>query len=254
MNKLKTWPLALCLLLSGFVLSTGCNDDDDDPTPEVVTFADPLLETQVRLALNLSASEDIDTDNILELDTLDLDAETDLTGALTGITNLSGLEHATNLVYIHLGYTGVTDLTPLKDLEKVTYLRVNNTDVTSLAPVSGYTTLTYFNANSATGITNISPISGNTGMKEIILRNVPFGNAGMSTIRNFTTLYRINMRSTGVTDITVLAELMALGALLDTTPDAAAAGGADLDLRGLTIDCTLIEPYLSQISNIEGCP
>lgn len=104
------------------------------------------------------------------------------------------------------------------------------------------------------GYDDIDSFSRNTSLKELILRSVPFGNAGMTTIRNFTSLYRINIRSTGVTDISVLAELMSKGALLDTTPEAAAAGGATLDLRGLTgIDCSLLAPYKARISTIEGC-
>nr|WP_037319788.1 leucine-rich repeat domain-containing protein [Salegentibacter sp. Hel_I_6] len=138
-------------------------------------------------------------------------------------------------------------------MQNLEYLRFNNTGVTDLSPLAGYTSLTYFNANTVTGITDISPLAGNTGIKEIILREVPFGNEGMATIANFTNMYRINMRSTGVTDITVLGELMAQGALLDTTDGADEAGGADLDLRGLSIeDWSPIEPYLDQISNLEG--
>lgn len=224
------------------------------PDNEPVNVPDSRLLAQIKLALGLEEGDDLTTLYMLNLKELNLDAEDDLLGDLSEIADLTGLEYAENLTYLHLGYTSVTDLTPIQDLEKVTYLRINNTAVTDLSPVANYTSLTYFNANTARGITDISPLAGNTGIKEIILREVPFGNAGMATIRNFTSMYRINMRSTGVTDITVLAELMAEGALLDSTPGAEEAGGADLDLRGLTIDCSLIAAYLDQISNIEGCP
>src|SRR5690606_37639449 len=67
--------------------------------------------------------------------------------------------------------------------------------------------------------------------------------------------YRINMRSIGVANITVLGQLMSQGALLDSTPGAAQAGGATLDLRGLDVeDWSPIEPYLDQISNLDGYP
>ncbi len=254
MNPFKNLPLALCFLLAGFLLVSSCQKDDPiDPEPEVVNIPDALLLAQVKARLGLSASQNVDAENILLLDTLNLDAGDDLTGALSGIADLTGMDKATNLVYIHLGNTNVTNLTPLKDLKKVTYFRINNTAVTDLSPLSGYTTLTYFNANTATGITDINPLGGNTGLKEIILRDVKFGNAGMTTIRKFTKLYRINMRSTGVTSYAVLAEMMALGALLDTTEGATTVGGADLDLRGNSADCAPIQPYFSQISNVEGC-
>ena len=75
----------------------------------------------------------------------------------------------------------------------------------------------------------------------------------MATIAKFVNLYRLNMRGTGVTDIQELVNLMSKGALLDSTPGANEAGGATLDLRGLTIDCSLIDSYKDQISNLDGC-
>ena len=234
-------------------------DEDEDEEPEVkeVHFNDARLAVQVRLALGLADGETITEENILDLEELKIDGDGDVSpnGDIREISDLTGLEYAENLTYLHFGETKVTDLTPIGRLTKMDYLRMNNTDVTDLSPISGYTTLTYFNANRATGITEISPLAGNTGIKEIILREVPFGDAGMATIANFTTMYRINMRATGVTDITVLGQLMSQGALLDSTPGAAAEGGATLDLRGLDVeDWSPIEPYLDQISNLDGYP
>ncbi|SEK22685.1 leucine-rich repeat domain-containing protein [Parapedobacter koreensis] len=258
MKKRLFFLLCFATMLVTTAQLNGCSDDDDvtpeEEVPEVVEIPDAALATQIRLQLGLEADADITVEDMLELEELNLDAETDVTGELSEIADLTGLEYATNLTYLHFGYTAVTDLTPIKDLENITYLRMNNTEVADLSPIADYTSLTYFNANTVTTITDISPLAGNTGMKEIILRDVPFGNEGMATIRAFTGLYRINMRGTGVTDISVLAELMAEGALLDSTPGAEEAGGADLDLRGLEgINCSLIEPYKDQISNIEGC-
>ncbi|HLW41425.1 MAG TPA: hypothetical protein VKY82_03560 [Flavobacterium sp.] len=233
------------------------NDDDNDPVVKEIHFNDARLAVQVRLALGLSENDAVTEENILNLTELEIDGEGDITpnGNIREISDLSGLEYAENLTYLHFGATKVTDLTPIGGLKKMDYLRMNDTDVTDLSPLSGYTTLTYFNANTARGITDISPLVGNTGIKEIILREVPFGDAGMATIANFTSMYRINMRATGVTDITVLGELMAQGALLDSTPGAAAAGGATLDLRGLSVeDWSPIEPYIDQISNLDGYP
>lgn len=246
--------LLLCSTLAVSIM-TGCKKDEKAPeVPATVTIADAQLDAAIRKKLNITAGTAITVTDMNRLDTLNIDAETDVAGTLSEIASLSGLEHATNLVYLHMGYTRVTNLAPIKDLKKVTYLRMNNTTVADLSPIAAYTTLTYFNANSVKTITSISPLGGNTGMKEIILRDVPFGNAGMNTIRNFTTMYRINMRGTGVTDISVLAELMSKGALQNNTPGAQAAGGADLDLRGLSgINCSLIDAYKANIAKIEGC-
>lgn len=232
-------------------------EEEEEEQPKEVHFNDARLELVVKNLLGLEANDPITEENILELVELNIDGSKDVTpnGDIREISDLTGLEHALNLTYLHFGETKVTDLQPIGGLQKMDYLRMNDTGVTDLTPISAYTTLTYFNANTTTGITDISPLAGNTGLKEIILRSVPFGDAGMATIANFTNLYRINMRSTGVTDITVLGQLMSQGALLDTTPGAAAEGGATLDLRGLDVeDWSPIEPYLDQISNLEGYP
>ncbi len=255
--SIRRIPLTATVCLALCLFNSSCSDSDDTAPvlPEVVQVPDAVLKDQIRQTLGLEAGEEVTEENILLLTELVLDAETDLAGNLNELSDLTGLEAATNLTYLHLGYTSVSDLSPLAGLEKMGYLRINNTPVTDLSPLSGYTQLTYFNANTATGITDISPLSGNTGLKEIILRSVPFGDEGMATLANFVNLYRINMRSTGVTDLTVLGELMAKGALLDTTPGAEAAGGAVLDLRGLAVeDWSPIEPYVDQISNLEGYP
>jgi cyclic lactone autoinducer peptide len=236
--------------------STGATDEDEIPVePIIVSFPDPLLEAQVRLSLSIDSETDITDSLMLELEVLDIDASNDFSGELSGISNLTGLEYALNLNYLRLSYTDVTDLSPISDLENIEYLRFNNTAITDISPISNFTNLTYFNANTVTGLTDISPLSGNTGLQTAILREVPFGNAGMETIRNFTSLHRINMRNTGVTDITVLGEIMAAGALQNSTPGAEENDGGTIDLRGLEItDYSPIAPYISNIANVDGVP
>jgi len=256
--------LTMMFIMLSLLLS-GCGSDDpvsvdpteDDPDEiEVVEFPDALLEAQIRLALDIDDEEEITPELMLTLEELNLDASDDFSGELSDISNLTGLEYAENLTFLRLSYTSVTDLSPISDLENIEYLRFNNTAITDISPISGYTSLTYFNANTVTGLEDISPLAGNTGLQTAILREVPFGNEGMSTIRQLTSLHRINMRDTGVTDITVLGELMAEGALLDSTPGAIEEnGGADLDLRGLTIaDWSPVAPYVDQINEFDGLP
>lgn len=263
--KLYTSKTISLLTLMLTLLIAGCGSDDpvsvdpteDDPDEvEVVEFTDALLEAQIRLALDVGDDEDITPELMLTLEELNIDASDDFSGELSDISNLTGLEYAENLTFLRFGYTSVTDLSPISDLESIEYLRFNNTAITDISLISGYTSLTYFNANTVTGLEDISPLAGNTGLQTAILREVPFGNEGMSTIRQLTSLHRINMRDTGVTDITVLGELMAEGALLDSTPGAMEEnGGADLDLRGLTIaDWSPVAPYVDQINEFDGLP
>lgn len=249
--------LALLIAGCGSDNSVSVDPTDDGPDDvEVVEFPDALLEAQIRLALDIGGDKDITPELMLTLEELNIDASEDFSGELSDISNLTGLEYAENLTYLRFGYTSVTDLSPISDLENIEYLRFNNTDITDISPISGYNSLTYLNANTVTGLEDISPLAGNSGLQTAILREVPFGNEGMSTIRQLTSLHRINMRDSGVTDITILGEMMAEGALLDSTPGAIEEnGGADLDLRGLTIaDWSPVAPYVDQINEFDGLP
>lgn len=263
--KTYTFKALTMMFIMLSLLLSGCGSDDpvsvdpteDDPDEiEVVEFPDALLEAQIRLALDIDSDEDITPELMLTLEELNIDASDDFSGELSDISNLTGLQYAENLTFLRLSYTSVTDLSLISDLENIEYLRFNNTAITDISPISGYTSLTYFNANTVTGLKDISPLAGNTGLQTAILREVPFGNEGMSTIRQLTSLHRINMRSTGVTDISVLGELMAEGALLDSTPGAVETnGGAVLDLRGLSIaDWSPVAPYVDQINEFDGLP
>ncbi len=250
-NRFNKFAVAVAMMIA----IAACTKDEETPTPtpqppQEVNVPDSLLRNAIKAKLGLTASQAINVQNIKQLDTLDIDGGSTL--AYGEISNLTGLEAATELLYLHFGATKVTNLTPIANLKKVQYLRMNGTQVTDLSPISEYNSLTYFNANGATSLVNISPLSKNTGLKEMILRDVPMGNTGMTTIANFTSLYRLNMRNTGVTDIQVLADLMAAGALQNSTPGAAAEGGATLDLRQLTVNCTLITQYLPNINSLDG--
>lgn len=253
--KIKT--LLFPLFILSAVLFVSCSDSTSaDDEPEIVHIPDTRLETQIRLSLGVDETIEITADLMHQLEELNIDGSDDFAGELTGISDLTGLEYAVNLEHLRLSYTSVTDLSPISGLENIEYLRINNTSITDISALSNYTRITYFNANTVTGLEDISPLAGNTDLRTAILREVPMGNEGMETIRNFTTIHRINMRDTGVTDITVLGELMEQGALLDSTPFAQEEnGGAVLDLRGLSIeDWSPIEPYLDQVSDISGYP
>jgi hypothetical protein len=256
---LKTMTFIVVIILSLSILFTGCSGNStsvEEEEPEIVSIPDVRLLNQIRLALDIDENTEITPELMLQLEVLDIDASDDFSGNISGINNLTGLEYALNLEYLRLSYTEVTDLSPISGLENITYFRINNTGITDISALSNFTNLTYFNANTVTGLTDISPLAGNTGLRTAILREVPMGNEGMETIRNFTTIHRINMRDTGVTEISVLGELMAGGALLDSTPFAEEEnGGAALDFRGLSIeDWSPIAPYIDQINDINGLP
>lgn len=245
MKSLNTLLLA-SLLVCTTATFYSCSQDDEiiielpeiDESTLPVVFEDASVEAFIKAQLNLESSDTITRGILQGLTTFNI------RGTLPDVESLVGLEYATELETIDFGNTQVSDLTPLQNLEKVTYLRMNETPVVDLSPVSNYTTLTYFNANQAGGITDISALANNLDMEQIIIRGNTIGDGMMETIARFSKLSRLNARETGITDITVLGELMAAGALLRTT-EGYVDGESELDLRGNDIsDFSPIQAYI----------
>ena len=102
----------------------------DDHTP--VSILDPNLASVLREELAISSS-----DVILQSDMLLL---TEIHASIRGITDITGLEHASNLTQLYLGDNrGIADLTPiaeLKQLEVLSLVRANISDVSPLASLT----------------------------------------------------------------------------------------------------------------------
>lgn len=255
----RNYSKLIAMLFMGTVVTlTSCSRDPDIVDPEEVVdentleveFEDAALASFIKEALGLDANAKITRADLAKL------TELKIRDVLTEVTSLKGLEYATELTLLDFGGNPVSDLSPIKDLKKVNYLRMNNTPVTDLSALAEYTTLTYFNANQATpGISTLAPLSKNTGLQQLILRNQPLGNDGIAALENFTQLYRLNIRNTGVTDLIVIQGLLAKGAFLKTTPGASELGSDPvLDLQQLEItNCEVLEPYRAELAGeVEG--
>ena len=101
-----------------------------------VTFGDTKLRDAVMLALNIHFPV-VPTE--AHMDSLRV-----LRAGGRGISDLTGLEHATNLTELYLSSNSIEDVTPLADLDKleILYLAENQiTDVSSLAGLNKLTSL-----------------------------------------------------------------------------------------------------------------
>ena len=101
----------------------------DDPVP----FADPNLEVAVRVALSMPPGP-VAVSNLWAL--------TALTACGQHITNLSGLEYATNLMCLYLPRNGVRDLAPLQCLNRLVQVGLYQNRIIDLSPLTTLTTLT----------------------------------------------------------------------------------------------------------------
>jgi hypothetical protein len=151
----------------------------DALAPEKVTFTDRNLDKAVRDALAPQGAD---------LTSVDLQNLTILSAPAAGISNLSGLEWATNLNYLNLAGDKAVDASPLSGLFLLTFLDLSDNPVTNLQVLSF--------------LTNLSTLY----LAENSLTNISF-------LTNLSNLTLLNLETNRLTDISPLANLPILGEL-----------------------------------------
>ena len=166
---------------------------------QVVEIPDPNLHAVIRDALNLPGGTPITRTNILRLEKLEVSS--------AGITDLQGLEAATNLEYLDIGGNPLSELAPLAGLPRLVRLFAWECRIGDITPLSNLTTLKYLDLN-VNRIVDISAITNLTGLIELVLANNPISN--ISPLTNMVQLHTLRVGRCEIFDITPLANLTRL--------------------------------------------
>ena len=86
------------------------------------------------------------------------------------ITNLMGLEHATNLTELGLDDNSISDISPLAGLTDLEELNIAVNSISDISPLAGLTNLTVLRLDD-NSISDISPLAGLTQLRELYLAN-----------------------------------------------------------------------------------
>ena len=126
------------------------------------------------------------------------------------ISDLAGLEHATNLREALLEHNNISEISPLASLTQLTKLRLGGNSISDISVVAGLTQLTRLSlwANS---ISDISPVAGLTNLTELNLS----GNSisSIASVAGLTQLTWLHLQSNRISDIAALSGLTNLTAL-----------------------------------------
>lgn len=178
--------LFLILLTLSLISFANANDTITFPEQKVDWMPDPNLQHAVRRELKI--------DNDIPLLIPDLQRLYGLVSIGEGITNLQGLEHATNLNFLHIAPSSVSDLTPLVNLPNLKVLKL------------------YEN-----GLVDISTLTGPISLEELQLQNNQI--VDISTLANLHNLRILSLQYNHIEDFTPLLELKALEILnVDANP------------------------------------
>ena len=168
---------AILLILSisihvGHVQNAVANEADWMP--------DANLRTAVRTSLGLADNEELTQAKMLDL--------TELKAAGRGISNLTGIQHATNLTVARLAGNQISNLSPLAGLTELTTLRLQKNQISNISSLSGLTKLTqlFLNENQ---ISSVEPLTSLTNLVELKISGNSITNAHLlSSLPKLTTV------------------------------------------------------------------
>ena len=172
----------------------------------------------------------------------EMETLTDLAAADAGISDLTGLESAINLLRLELGRNNISNLSPLRGLTNLTRLGLYDNEITDIKPLRGLTNLLRLELG-RNNISDVSPLRGLTNLHEL---NLDTNNiSDVSPLRGLTNLTRLELYGNEITDLSPIAGLTNLtwlwlgrNNISDVSP-----------LRGLT-NLTGLELYGNEITDL----
>ena len=220
---------------SGFLSGFPINVTSLLPQTKVISIPDANLAAAIRQSLKLSSSQAITTHSMLNLWRLDVPNSgiTDLTGLehahnlrllifgiefIAGegtvnsntVSNLSMLSGLTNLSSLHLGKNNISDISAIADMQYLYSLQLENNIISDISPLSGLANLTSLNLNS-NNISDISALSGSTDLTSLQLHSNNISD--ISTLAGMTQLTSLDLDNNNISDISAVSGLVQLARL-----------------------------------------
>ena len=170
-----------------------------------VFIPDVNLRAAIEEALGKAADEVITVEDMAWLTHLDVQNYDE--PRKENISNLTGLEFAINLSFLHIGGNSISDLSPLAGLTKLDFLDAQDNLISNISPLKGLTNL---RGLILTGnlISNLLPLEGLTNLEALrVNRNLI---NDFSPITNLTTLKEIWIANSSISDLSQFTGLINL--------------------------------------------
>ena len=161
-----------------------------------VNIPDPNLRAAIEKALGKAPG-----DTIIALDMENL---TRLEASEAGIMNLTGLEAATNLIWVDLRDNSISDISVVAGLTNLRWLGLGDNSISDISVVAGLTNLIWLGLGDNL-ISDISAVSGLTRLTELYLG----GNSitDISAVSGLTRLTVLHLWRNSITDVSALSGL-----------------------------------------------
>ena len=244
---MKYLPIKLSLTALSLVLCSGAwgqqvlrptDNCRDHSASDIVTFADAVLEMEVREALSLAPQDALNCGQVAKLTTLDASG----TGARRSVSgspewsdpehlfhDLSGIQNLAGLTDLALRNRGLSDISPLAGLTELINLNLHTNWISDLSPLRGMTKLVRLRV-AENPLTDISPLSELTELRVLRMHRhgdfiggqnprthmgatgLLFTNAvtDISPLAKLTKLVDLNIHTQNISDLTPLSGLTSL--------------------------------------------
>jgi hypothetical protein len=176
---------------------------------------------------------------------------TDLEIRFAGLTDISILAGLTNLQELVLNNNNISDISAVSGLTNLEVLDIHNNDLTDISAVSGLTNLhtLYFRINH---ISDISALSGLTNLETLVLRDNEISD--LSPLAGLTKLRFLSLSSNEISDVSPLSGLsdlrdvtLSINQISDISPLAGLTSLNILTLDGNPLNQEAYDTYLPQI-------
>ncbi len=190
-----------------------------------VNIPDATLRAAIERALKKSSGAIITPSEMATL--TDLDARNQNISDLTGleyatnldtlslsdnrISDISSLQDLTSLIYLSLSANHISDISSLQGLTSLRWLSLDNNRISDISALSGLTSLKVLNLFGTTSISDISALSSLTSLKVLNLGRISVSD--ISALSGLTSLERLYLNNNRISDISALSGLTSLEVL-----------------------------------------
>ena len=171
--------------------------DDLDLTP--VDIPDSNLRTAIEKALGKASGVTITTEDMKSL--YELEAPN------ASITDLTGLEHATNLTLLNLSDNSISDISPLAGLNNLAELYLSDNSISDISPLAGLNNLIWLELHN-NSISDLSPLKGLNNPLWLELSDNSISD--ISPLAGLTSLIILGLSGNSISDISPVAGLINL--------------------------------------------
>ena len=238
-------------------VEASATEETPEPEPEeedsdaLVNIPDPNLRRAIEATLGKGRGAPITVAEMASLRGREFDGEPLLQIVHAGISDLTGLEYATNLRGLWLGGNDITDIAALAGLTNLQDLSLGINDITDIAALARLTNLQTLDLW-LNDITDIAVLARLTNLKYLNLSDNDI--TDIAALARLTNLQTLNLGGNDITDIAALARLTNLQTLSlwgnDITDIAALARLTNLQTLGLGDNDITDIAALAQLTNL----